>query len=64
MSDSVFIVLKHFVSSANINVLDELITEGRSLINTMKSKGPSMLPCGTPDNTGKHLDRQLLIETH
>ena len=59
MSDSVFIVLKHFVSSANIyvHVLDELITEGRSLINTVKSKGLSMLPCGTPDNTGKHLDR-------
>ena len=44
-------------------VLDELIAEGRSLINTMKSKGPSMLPCGTPDNAGKHLDRPLLIET-
>ena len=56
MSDSVFIVLKHFVSSAKLYiyvcvcVLDELIAEWRSLMNTMKSKGSSMLPCGTPDN--------------
>ena len=66
MSDSVFVVLKHFVSLANniIYVFDELITEGRSLINTIKSKGPNMLPCGIPDNIGKHLDRLLLIETH
>ena len=64
MSDSVFIVLKHLVSSANINILDELIGEERSFIYTRKSKGPSILPCGTPDNTGKHLDRLLLIEIH
>ena len=64
MSDSVCIILKHLVSSANINILDELIAEGRSFIYTRKSKGPSMLPCGTPDNTGRHLDKLLLIETH
>ena len=32
------------VSSANINVLDELMTVGRSFIYTRKSRGPSILP--------------------
>jgi len=52
------IALKHFVSSAKMNIFD---AEGRSLIYTRKSSGPNMLPCGTPDNTGKHLERQLLM---
>jgi len=34
------------------------------MINTRKSKGPSMLPWGTPDKTDKWLDEQLLAETH
>ena len=40
------------------------MTEGRSFIYTKKNKGPSILPWGTPDNTGKQLDRLLFIETH
>ena len=29
-----------------------------------KSIGPSVLPCGTPDNTGNRLDSRPLIGTH
>ena len=50
--------------SAKLNLVDELIAEKMSLMYTKKSSGPNMLPCGTPDNTGKHQDRQLLIDTH
>ena len=60
MSDVVDICLKHFVLSANISVWD-VIAEGKSLMN---NKGPSMLPCGTPEITDKQLDKLLLTETH
>ena len=36
------ICLKHFVSSANSNSC-EVMTDGKSLMNIKKSKGPSML---------------------
>ena len=57
------IASKHFISSAKLNITDELIVDGRSLMYTKNSSGPKMLPCGTPDNRGKHLDRQFLIDT-
>ena len=56
--------LKNFVASAKINMFDKLMAEGRSLMYTRNSNGLSILPCGTPDNTGKHLDKQLLMDTH
>jgi len=59
MSNSDLIFMKYFVSSVKINMLT---AEWRSLIYTRKSKGPSMLLCGTP--VGRYLDRQLLIEAH
>ena len=31
------------------------MTDGRPLINIKRSKGPSMLPCGTPEMTGRVL---------
>ena len=49
------ICLKHFVSSANSNSC-EVMTDGKSLMNIKKSKGPSMLPCCTPEMTGRVLD--------
>ena len=33
---------------------------GRSLIYKMKSKGPRIVPCGTPDWIGDHSDEQPL----
>ena len=37
-----------FVSSAYIMLWNILLAFGRSFIYIMKSKGPSMDPCGTP----------------
>ena len=48
MSNMDNIYLKHFVSSANLNSC-EVMADG-------KSKGPSMLSCGTPEMTGRVLD--------
>ena len=42
--------------SANSNRW-EVMTDGKSLMNIKKSKGPSMLPCGTPEIIGRALDR-------
>ena len=40
-------------SSAKIFIGDETVG-GKSLIYKMKSKGPKMEPCGTPDRTGDY----------
>jgi len=47
-------VLKHFVSSANNNSMEDRIYSGRSLMLTKNSKGPRILPCGTPNETGRN----------
>ena len=63
MSNVDVICLNNFVSSANSNRSDVTI-DGRSLINIKKSKGPRILPCGTPEITSKVPDRWLPTETH
>ena len=48
------ILLKTLVSSAYIRA-DEWLSEcGRSLMYKLKRGGPSMEPCGTPEETGNH----------
>ena len=49
-------------SSAKIFIVGET-TDGKSLIYKMKSKGPKMEPCGTPDRTGDHSEKQPLMTT-
>ena len=44
------------VLSANKNITQNFTSGGRSLIYIRKSKGPRMLPCGTPDRTGSISD--------
>ena len=39
--------LMHFVSSANMSILDK-VEEGKSLMNIKNNKRPRMLPWGTP----------------
>jgi len=56
MSRDDVICLKHLMSSANSNSCD-VTTDGKSLINIRKIKGPRMLPCATPEITGKVLDK-------
>ena len=58
------IVLKHLVSSANTYSKDDRICSGRSLMKIKNSNGPKILPCGTPDRTGKNSECLLLILTH
>ena len=54
---------KHLVSSTNNRVSILLVHDGRSFIYIMKSIGPRMLPCGTPEMTGFDVDKELLIRT-
>ena len=56
--DQVKVMLKGFaiinrMYSAKIFIEDET-ADGKSLIYKMKSRGPKMEPCGTPDRTGDH----------
>ena len=45
--------LRYLVSSANINKCMGVIDTCRNIVNINKnSKGPNMLPCGTPEITG------------
>ena len=37
---------------------------GRSLIKTRKSKGPSILPCGTPEMTGSNDELMTVVYRH
>ena len=53
-----------FVSSAYIMVRTMLLAFGRSLIYIMKSKGPSMDPCGTPVVISKVSDLALFLTTY
>jgi len=55
--------LKHFVSLANMSILDK-VEEGKSLMNIKNNKMLRMLPWGTPEITDKQPDRQLLTDTH
>lgn len=45
-------------SSANILIVEDTLC-GRSLIKMRKSKGPKMLPCGTPEVTSVKEDEKL-----
>jgi len=55
---------KHSLTSpAYINTVDDCMTYGRSLIIKPKSKGPSWLPCGTPEVTLITLEIVLLKQT-
>ncbi len=48
-----------FVSSANKYGSADEMHSGRSLIKIINNSGPRMLPCGTPDITGRWLDGVL-----
>ena len=51
------------VSSANIVIPQdgkEDRKKGRSFINRIKKSGPNMLPCETPTETGRELDKAPL----
>ena len=63
MSSKEMICRKHFVPSANSSSCDMMV-DGRSFIKTSKSRGPRMLPRGTPEITGRKFDKQPSIETH
>ena len=53
--------LKHLVSSANERSFEYETAVGRSLVYTRKSKGPRILPWGTPESTGgRKLEEWLL----
>jgi len=49
-------------SSAKIFIGDDT-TDGRSLIHKMKSKGPNIEPCGTPERTGDQSEAHPFINT-
>ena len=51
--------LANLVSSANKNGSADRILSGRSLIKLKNNSGPSTLPCGTPESTGRRSDEQL-----
>ena len=56
MSAALRMAASSLVSSANIRHMQSLTDRGRSLINTMNSRGPSSDPCGTPLMTSSQLD--------
>ena len=47
-----------------VNKVDVDTDEGRSLMKIKKSRGPKILPCGTPDTTGNVVDTLPFIDTH
>ena len=49
-------------SSANRKMLESIIKDGMSL-TYINSKGPNMLPCGTPERTGRRFEMQWLRVT-
>ena len=51
-------------SSVKSNIEEFKTQSGRSLINTRKSRGPSMLPWGIPEITGSSDELQLFIDTY
>ena len=55
-SDMLFIVLKIFVSSAKVAMLEFDTLSERWFSYKRNSKGPRIEPCGTPDVTAKGLD--------
>jgi len=56
--------IRHFVSSAKMKGITNLIHSVRSLIKMTKSRGPSTLPCGTPESTLESADIESSILTH
>lgn len=52
------------MSSANKNDSEWTIDEGKSFIYKRNKRGPSMLPCGTPEITGNIEELPLLIHTY
>ena len=56
--------ITHFASAVKSNIIDFSRTSGRSFIKMKNSSGPSILPCGTPEITGKVLDTDWPTETH
>lgn len=57
------ICLNNLVSSANSRTVEKEVEVGRSLIYVRNSKGPRILPCGTPERTGSLDDTWEFIET-
>jgi len=60
MSREEVICLKHFVPSANSSSC-EVMTDVNEI---RKRRGPRMLLCGTPEITGRELDRLLPTKRH
>ena len=54
--------LEHLVSSAYRKMLECLTERGISLIKIKKRRGPRMLPCGTPERTGRARVRCSVIQ--
>ena len=52
------------VSSANIINVSSLLTKVRSFKYIIKSNGPSIEPCGTPQVTGNLFELEPLVETN
>jgi hypothetical protein len=48
-----FITRNIFKSSAKIRNSEKWIMAHKSLIKTLKNRGPRLEPCGTPDSMGK-----------
>lgn len=46
--------LTTFESSAKKQAEEQEMDVGMSFMETKNSKGPSTLPCGIPDKTGRH----------
>ena len=59
------ICFRHLVSSAYVSHnLAGLVESRRSLIYIRNSKGPRILPYGTPESTGSASDNVPVMETH
>ena len=56
--------IKHLASSANSNTIAVESVDGRLFINMRNKSGPSKLPCGTLEITGRVLDIDWPTETH
>ena len=59
-----FICLKHLVSSAKRRALLQWMESGRSFMYIINSRGPRMLPWGTPDTAGSKYEYVSLIDTN
>ena len=51
------------MSEPNLGAVSKIRLVGKSLTYKRKRRGPSILPCGTPDSTGRQEEEVPMMQT-